>query len=144
MADTEAGAGTAETAKEETMALEEEVVVAEVEVAKESTPTTTMQEEVMVASMEAEAAEGIMDTITTSIEGTYNTHSHIFNNHRCPQQYRYRTLFQVAVHHQHTKATIWTAMQIKWVTMPTVTSGATKGNHIGLDQPHLVQRASSR
>ena len=43
MADTEAGVGAAETMKEETMALEEEVVVAEVEEAKEATATIPMQ-----------------------------------------------------------------------------------------------------
>ena len=93
MADVEVGADAAETVKEETMALEEEVGATEVEETKEATPTTTMQEEIMAALMEAEATEGITDTITTSIMGTHNTHSLISNNHRCPRQYRYHTLF---------------------------------------------------
>ena len=145
MADAEAGSGAAETEKGKTMALEEEVVAAEEDVeAKEATTTTAMVEEVVSTITEAEVVEATtMDTRTTSIRGTNNTHSLISNHHQCPQQYRYRTLFQVAVHSQHTKATIWTAIQIKWVTTPIVASGATKGNHIGLDQPHLIQRASS-
>ena len=65
MAGAEAGAGAAETKREETMALVEEAVVDAVvkveamEEAEETTATTTMQEEVVAASMEAKAAEGI-------------------------------------------------------------------------------------
>ena len=146
MANAEADAGASETKKESTMALEEEVVVAAVEeaVVEEATATITVVEEVVATTAEAEVVTATtMDTRTTSIRGTNNTPSPISNNHQCPQQYLCRTLFQVAVHRQHTKATIWTAMQIKWVTMPTVAIGATKDNHNGRDRPHLVQRASS-
>ena len=111
--DAEAGAGAAETEKERTMALEEEVVVAAVgeAVVKEATSTTTVVEDVVATTMEAEVvAATTMDTRTTSIRGTNNTPGHISNNHQCLQQYRCLTLFQVAVHRQHTKATIWIAM----------------------------------
>ena len=74
MAGAEAGAGAAETEREETMALVEEAVVDAVvkveamEEAEEATATTTMQEEAVATSMEAEAGEAIkMHTRTTSI-----------------------------------------------------------------------------
>ena len=80
MANMEAGAGAAETVKEETMALEEEAVAAKMEEAeevKEATPTTTMQKEVVAASMEAEAAEDITDTINNQYQGSpQHTQSH--------------------------------------------------------------------
>ena len=146
MADKEAGVGAVGTEKEETMTLEEEVVTAEVaavEEAEEATATKTMQEEVMATSMEAEAVEAItMDIRTTSIS-QINTLSRISNNHRCPQRYHCCTQYQ-DFHHQHTRATICIVMPIKWVAMPTVANGATKGSSNGRDQPHLIQRASLR
>ena len=148
MVNAEAGSGAAKTEREETMALVEEVAVmavaevAEVKEAKEATATTTIQEEAMGTSIEAEAAKDIMDTITTThIRGINSTQSCMSNNHQCSQLYHCHTQYQAL--YQHTKATTWTVMPIKWVATPTVASGATKGSNIGHDQPHLVQRASS-
>ena len=142
----EAGADATEIEREETMALEEEVVVAEeaeaaVEEAEEATATTTMQEEGVATSMEAEAAKGTtMGTRTTSVSGINNTRSRTSISHRCLQPYPCHTQYQAL--RQHTRATIWTFTPTKWVAMPTVASGATKGSSNGCDRPHLVQRAS--
>ena len=149
MADTKAGAGAAEAEREETMVLVEEVVVAEeakvaeAEEAEETTATTTIQEEVVATSMEAEAAAGTtMGTGTASIRGISNTRSRTSNSHQCLQMYPCHTQYQAL--HQRIRSIIWTVTPIKWVAMPTVASGATKGSSNGRDRPYLVQRASLR
>ena len=126
MADKETGTGAAGTEKEENIASEEEVV-ATVEEGEEATATTTIQEEVVATSMYAKAAEAItMDTRKTCIRQTNNTLGHISNNLLYLQQYRCCTQYQAL--HQRTRATIWTVMPIKGITMPTVANGATKGS----------------
>ena len=148
MADAEAEAGAAaETERKGTMEASveeaEAIVVVEevatVEESMEATATTTMVEEVVAASMlEAEAAEGIMDTITTNTRGINNTVRYTSSN-QCLQQFLYP--MRIVPNHS-SRATTWTATRIKPVAMPTVANGATKCNN-GRDQPNLVQRASS-
>ena len=123
---------------------EAEVVVVEAKAKEEvkgGTTTTAMVEEVVATTTEAEVVEATtMDIRTTSIRGTNNTPSHISSN-KCLQQFH--CLIQQAVRCLTFKATTWTAMQIKPVTILTVANGATKGS-TGPDQPDLVQRALLR
>ena len=80
----EAEAGAAETKREETMALVEEAEVIKGE-AKEAIATTTMQEEVVATSTEAEEADkAIMDTTAYRIMRINNPRSSNPNN-QCPQ-----------------------------------------------------------
>ena len=114
--------------------------VAAVKEAEGTTPTTTMEEEVLTASMEAEeATESIMDTRIISTRGINNIFCHISSN-QCLQQCLY--LIPRPELERSSRTPTWTAMPSRWVEAPTVTNGATKGNS-GRDQPNLVQRTSS-
>ena len=111
MASVEAEAGAAtETKRNKRIeaSVEEDAVDAMVEAeeeAVEATTTTTMVQEVVATTTEAEVAEATtMDTRTTSIRVINNTHSHIFSS-KCLQQFCY--LIQHPVQHLTFKATAW-------------------------------------
>ena len=105
-----------------------------------ATTTTTMVEEVVATSMEAEAADdATMSTRSTSIRGINSTLSHLSNS-QCLEQFY--CPIQRPVQYHTFRTTTWIATQIKVVTTRTVAYGATDG-HTGRDLPNLVQRVSS-